>query len=104
MFETIPSIIALAGLVLTGAYLLLVLYLKMVGWDDQIPDQMPHLVNRPPVDWKRQLQCQIGFHEWTSRIEMGARPIGPPVRDVAGSFFAFAAPVCKHCPTQLTPL
>jgi len=100
MLESLPAIVVFIGLGAFGFWM----FRQMTVSSDHIADQMPHLVERPPASRGRRFQCWMGMHEWTSRIELGAKPEVKGVQDVVGHFFAFSAPVCKHCPTQLTPL
>lgn len=69
-----------------------------------IPDTMPSVVTREPVGLWRRIACAFGMHDWTSRIDLGAKPDPERVKaDTVNYFWAFAAPVCKHCPRQLPP-
>ncbi len=69
-----------------------------------IPDRYPDRVTRAPASTRQRLACLFGFHDWTARVELG----GDAADFIAGqnpvsAFFEFAAPVCRHCPTQLPP-
>lgn len=70
-----------------------------------IPDQFPDMVTRQPPSLMQRFNCFTGLHDWTSRIEMGAKPDPDRIKaDPTGYFFMFAAPICRHCPKQLPPL
>jgi len=46
----------------------------------------------------------IGQHEWVSRVDLGGEPDRARANaDPIGYFAQWAAPVCRHCPKQLTP-
>ena len=75
-----------------------------------IPDMHPELVQRKQPNLVQHLMCRCGLHEWTSRIQMGAKvndfvnPEENNVHTVVERFFDFSAPICKHCAKQLRPL
>ncbi len=69
-----------------------------------IPDRYPDRVTRSPATRRQRLACLFGMHDWTARVELG----GDAKEFIEGqhpvtAFFEFAAPVCRHCPTQLPP-
>ncbi len=69
-----------------------------------IPDQMPELVTREEPTTMQWISCLLGMHHWVARMDLGAEPDKLRLKaDPIGYFFEFAAPVCKHCPKQLTP-
>jgi len=70
-----------------------------------MPDEMAELAYRDPPTPRQKFSCWMGNHEWVSRIDLGIQPDKEQVNSshVVNYFFFFAAPVCKHCPTQLPP-
>ncbi len=69
-----------------------------------IPDRHPERVTRAEPTLGQRVSCFFGMHDWTSRVELG----GDAKAFIDGShpvtaFLEFAAPVCRHCPSQLPP-
>lgn len=70
-----------------------------------MPDEMAELAERLPSTSRQKFACWMGQHDWVGRVDLGVKPDPAQVNspNAINYFFFFAAPVCKHCPTQLPP-
>jgi len=65
---------------------------------------MPDIVKREAPTTMQWIACLLGQHEWVSRVDLGGEPDRARANaDPIGYFAQWAAPVCRHCPKQLTP-
>lgn len=69
-----------------------------------VPDQMPDSVTREKPTTMQWIACLLGQHDWCARVDLGGKPVKALIEaDPIGYFAKWCAPVCRHCPKQLTP-